>query len=83
MARPPRLYYSEVRRQAEGRTWDTFSCQIQNRYLDDAGIWQDSEYYSPANLADLHLLTLRALMLTRVRERETQAPESASAVRPV
>lgn len=70
------------RRQADGRAWDAYSAQIQNRYLDEAGEWRDSDYFSPANLADLLLVTWRALQLTRVREQETSAGDAASTNEP-
>jgi hypothetical protein len=70
------------RRQADGRAWDAFSSQIQNRYLDDAGEWRDSESFSPANLADLWLVTLRALEFMRVREQEMSPTDDAPASTP-
>ena len=70
------------RRQVDGRAWDAFSSQIQNRYLDDAGEWRDSESFSPSNLADLLLVTLRALEFMRVREPEMSPTDDATASTP-
>jgi hypothetical protein len=67
-------------RQADGRTWDAYSAQIQNRFYDEASReWRDSDYFSPSNLADLLLVTLRALEVVRLRGPDTAPTDSPAA----
>ncbi len=61
--------------QAGGRSWDTFSCQIQNRYRDEDGNWKSSESFNASNLEDLLFVIHRALQFMRVRDLLSQEPE--------
>ena len=64
------------------RSWNTFSCQIQNRYQDGDGNWKSSESFSPSNLEDLLFVIHRALQFMRVRDLLNQAPEDGAPAEP-
>jgi len=55
-------------KEQDGRTYVQHSTRIQKRYKDKDGMWKSTDYFWPGDLADLALVTRKAMEFTRLRE---------------
>jgi hypothetical protein len=65
-------------KEQDGRTYVQHSTRIQKRYKDKDGTWKSTDYFWPSDLADLELVTRKAIEFTRLRESGHDDGDSSS-----
>jgi hypothetical protein len=61
--------------QEDGRAITRHSIRIQKRYRDESGNWKTTEYFQPAQIADLELVSRSAFAYCRLKDSEN-TPDS-------